>query len=128
MYEDDMETKSLASAIEKAKKAVKLDTDLFAQAVIAMKAAFPDEDFADAEHLVKHDSIEAVLHLVDEHLPDWTISLKGKAREIDGQWTCTLRKSSSRDDDAVIGIGTGPTLSLAVLIAVLNASLWRAKP
>jgi hypothetical protein len=122
-----MATKSLESAIEKVKQASKLDTELFAEAVVAMKTAFPDEDFADAEHLVAHDPTEAVLHLVDAHLPDWTITLKGKARAVDGHWTCTLRKTSMRDDDAVIGIGTGPTLSLAVLSAILKASLWRAK-
>jgi hypothetical protein len=123
-----METKSLASVIEKIKQAGKVDADLFTQAVEAMKAAFPNEDFADAEHLIERDPTEAVLSLVEEHLPNWTISLRGKAREIDGEWTCTLRKSGSRDDDAVIGLGSGPTLSLAVLSAILKASLWRAEP
>ncbi|MGB8818867.1 MAG: hypothetical protein WCC66_13195 [Rhizobiaceae bacterium] len=123
-----METKSLADVIEKIKKAGKVDAALFAGAVAAMKAAFPNEDFAGAEHLIEQDPTEAVLSLVEEHLPNWTISLKGKAREADGEWTCTLRRSSSRDDDAVIGFGSGPTLSLAVLAAVLKASQLRAEP
>ena len=123
-----METKSLANVIEKIKQADRVDAGLFAQAVEAMKAAFPSEDFADAEHLIEQDPTEAVLSLVEEHLPNWTISLKGKARDIDGDWTCTLRRSSSRDDDAVIGLGSGPTLSLAVLLAILKASLLRAEP
>ena len=119
---------SLASVIERTVKARDVDASLLAAAIEAMKAAFPGEDFTGAKHLIEKDPTEAVLSLVEEHLPNWTISLKGKAREIDGEWTCTLRRSSSRDDDAVIGFGSGPTLSLAVLAAVLKASQLRAEP
>ena len=119
---------SLASVIERTVKARDVDASLLAAAIEAMKAAFPGEDFTGAKNLIEKDPTEAVLSLVEEHLPNWTISLKGKAREIDGEWTCTLRRSSSRDDDAVIGFGSGPTLSLAVLAAVLKASQLRAEP
>jgi hypothetical protein len=115
----------LEKVIEKVEQAEKLDEGLFVQAISAMKAAFPAEDFSGAELLFKTQPTEAVLYLVNEHLPNWTISLKGKAREVDGQWTCTLREVTARDDDAVIGFGTGLSLSLAILSAVLKASLWR---
>lgn len=121
-----MGTNSLESVIEKVKQADKLDAGLFAQAVQAMKTAFPGENFVDAEHLIERDPTEAVLHLVSEHLPDWSISLKGKALDINGDWACILRRSDVRDDDAFIGVGSGRTLSLAVLGAVLRASLLRA--
>jgi hypothetical protein len=116
---------TLEKVIEKVGQAKQLDEALFAQATSAMKAAFPAEDFSDAELLFRNQPTEAVLYLVDRHFPNWTISLKGKAREVDGNWTCTLRETSARDDDAVIGFGTGPRLSLALLSAVLKASLWR---
>lgn len=121
-----METNSLTGVIEMVKQAPKLDAALFAQAVQAMKAAFPGENFADAEHLIESDPTEAVLHLVSEHLPDWSISLKGKAQDVDGDWSCILRKSGIHDNEVSIGVGSGRTLSLAVLGAVLRASLLRA--
>lgn len=121
-----METDKLKNLIEKAKQADRLDAGLFAQAVQAMKAAFPDENFVDAEHLIAEDPTEAVLHLVSEHLPDWTISLKGRAQDVNGDWSCILRRSDIHDNEVSIGVGSGRTLSLAVLCAVLRASLLRA--
>ncbi len=118
---------SLEDAIQLTAKAKKLDHQLFSIAVDAMEAAFPDEDFSTAAGLIGSEPVEAVLHLVDEHLPEWTISLRGKAREEDGDWKCTLRKSSARDNDAFIGSGSGPTLALAVLEAILKASLLRTQ-
>lgn len=116
-----MGTDNLASVIETVKQAQKLDTDLFAQAVTALRAAFPHEDFLDAEHLIESDPTEAVLHLVSKHLPDWSISLKGKARDLNGDWSCILRRSDIHDNEVSIGVGSGRTLSLAVLAAVLRA-------
>lgn len=121
-----MGTDNLTDVIETVKRAHKLDAALFAQAVQAMKAAFPGENFADAEHLIESDPTEAVLHLVSEHLPDWSISLKGRAQDINGDWSCILRRSDIHDNEVSIGVGSGRTLSLAVLCAVLRASLLRA--
>jgi hypothetical protein len=121
-------SETLEDAIKLVAQAKKLDHELFSKAANAMQIAFPDEDFSVAAQLIDREPAEAVLHLVDEHLPDWTISLRGKARETDGEWKCVLRKSSTRDNDAVIGSGSGPTLALAVLSAVLKASILRAQP
>lgn len=122
-----MNTDALANAIEKVEKANRLDLELLAQSIGAMKKTFPDEDFSDAESLMRVEATEAVLHLVEEHLPEWTITLKGRADETDGDWHCFLRRTDARDNDAVIGSGSGPRLSLAVLAAVLKASILRAR-
>lgn len=121
-----MDTNALAEVADKVKQAKTLDLDLLAQSIAAMEQAFPKEDFTDAERLMTLDPTEAVLHLVEEHLPEWTITLKGRADEIDGEWHCLLRKTDMHDNDSVIGVGTGPTLALAVLEAVLKASIMRA--
>lgn len=118
-------TKEIQDVMMKIDGVTELTQDLFTQAVLAMKAAFPAENFADAERLFEHDRTEAVLHLVEEHLHEWNIALKGRGYEGRGEWDCTFRKSGSLDDNQVIGIGTGRTLSLAVLATILRASLWR---
>lgn len=118
-----MDTNALTNVIEQARKAKILDTELLVQAIGAMEQAFPNENFADAKQLVDFEPTEAVLHLIEEHLPEWAITLKGRADEVDGSWTCALRKTDASDDDAFIGIGSGPTLPLALLTAVLRASI-----
>jgi hypothetical protein len=120
-----METKKLEEVMAKVDQAKELDENLFTQAVLAMKAAFPSERFEHAASLFKNDPTEAVLHLIEERLPDWQISLKGKGHDVGGEWGCTIRESSSLDDDEVVGIGSGRTLSLAVLAAILRAGIWR---
>jgi len=122
-----MKVEALANAIEKVQEANRLDLELLAISVDAMKKTFPDSDFSDAASLMNIDQTEAVLHLVEEHLPEWTITLKGRADEIDGDWHCFLRRSDTRDNDAIIGSGSGPRLALAILAAVLKASMLKAK-
>lgn len=63
---------------------------------------------------------DGALHLVDTCLPGWTISLHGKALEPDGHWRCSLRESSSRDNDAFVGVGQGATVGQAMLVALLK--------
>ncbi len=121
--ENEMKTEALANTVEQIKKAKTLDIKLLVQAIEAMEQAFPKENYASAKQLVDFEPTEAVLHLIEEHLPEWAITLKGRADEVDGNWTCTLRKTDAHDDDAFIGIGSGPTLSLALLMAVLRASI-----
>ncbi|RMA41046.1 hypothetical protein [Rhodophyticola porphyridii] len=67
-----------------------------------------------------HAGTDAALHLVDTCLPGWTISLRGKATEPDGHWRCSLRETSSRDNDAFVGVGLGPTVGHALLMALLK--------
>ncbi|MEM7643273.1 MAG: hypothetical protein AAF366_12170 [Pseudomonadota bacterium] len=64
-------------------------------------------------------STDAVLHLIDDIVPGWTIRIKGKAMEPDGHWQCTLRRSSARDNDEFIGAGRGKVLSHALVSALL---------
>ncbi len=71
-------------------------------------------------------SVEDLLHIADRVVPGWSILLRGKAREPDGHWHCTLRESSSRDSDEFIGNGKGPDLSSAVLAAILRTIDYQA--
>ena len=103
-----------------------LDASLYADVVSALRAAFPDEDYKDAGSLEGGDPTATVLHLINTHLPDWSISLKGKADETDGGWSCALRKSDVHDDDLFVGTGTGAKLPLAMMAAFLKLSLARA--
>jgi len=73
------------------------------------------------------DHTEAALHLVDACLPGWTISLKGKASEPDGHWRCTLRESTTRDNDEVLGVGAGQTVALALMAALVRVAQMRLR-
>ena len=66
------------------------------------------------------DSTDRILALVYEALPGWTVSVKGKAWRPNGHWTCSLRKTSSRDSDEYLGLGRAPTLPHALLAALLR--------
>lgn len=72
------------------------------------------------------DSTDAVLSLINRMLPGWTVSLKGKAWVPNGHWTCSLRKTSSRDSDEFIGVGRAPTLPHALLGALLRVQGQRS--
>jgi hypothetical protein len=59
-----------------------LDYDILDEVAQALKPRFPG---ITADH--KGDGItEASLHLVEECLPGWTILLRGKAMDADGNW------------------------------------------
>jgi hypothetical protein len=45
--------------------------------------------------------------------------MHGRAR-LDGPWRCSLRRSDTRDDDEILGLGEARTLNLAVLAAVVR--------
>lgn len=66
------------------------------------------------------DSPDRMLEIVYEGWPGWDVSTRGKARLPNGHWRCTLRRSSTRDDDEFIGVGRGPTLAHAILAAALH--------
>ena len=111
--------KVLAEAIEASAEA-----DLETQAAIraAISAVMPG--LKSTESVFGH--TDDVLHLIDQVLPDWTISLTGKAHEPNGHWTCTLRESSWRDSDALLGIGRGPQPHQALLAALLRVMALQA--
>ncbi len=65
-------------------------------------------------------STDMILHLTDTVVPGWSIHLRGRAIEPNGHWNCTLRRNDARDNDEFIGRGKGPTLSSAILAALLR--------
>ncbi|WP_373051378.1 hypothetical protein [Thalassovita aquimarina] len=67
------------------------------------------------------ESTDSVLALIYAIRPGLTLSMEGIARLPNGHWRCSLRRSATRDDDAYLGIGRGPTLPHALLAALLNA-------
>lgn len=100
--------------------AATLEGDTLASVATAMRDVFPD---APHHPDVLSEPVEAALHLIDHCLPGWSIHLAGKATEPDGHWRCSLRKSRDRDEDEVIGMGAGPTISLALVQALLRVAL-----
>jgi hypothetical protein len=122
MNHDDLAR--LADGIENASAG---DPDAVRDMLAGLKAAFAEHAAArsiDAAVLVSGD---AALDLIQSVLPDWTVSLKGKAHLPDGHWTCTLRESTSRDDDELLGVGKGRTPPLAMTAALLRVAARRAK-
>lgn len=99
-----------------------LDEALLHDAARALCGVFPD---APTRPDALAEPTEAVLHLVDRCLPGWAVTLRGQATEPGGHWRCHLRRSTSRDDDAVIGKGRAPTVPLAVLMALVSVALAR---
>lgn len=116
----------LTNVFTKVLQARALDANLYHEVISALQSAFPDEKFGESGPLADRHPTDAVLHLINTHLPDWSIVLKGTARDVDGEWTCTLRQSDRQDNDAMLGTGAGPTLALAMLVAFLKLSVFRA--
>jgi hypothetical protein len=67
------------------------------------------------------DSTDQVLAAIRDILPGWNIHMKGTASLPNGHWVCSLRQSDIRDNDPFVGTGNGPTLSHALLAALLKA-------
>ncbi|KUJ77186.1 hypothetical protein [Ruegeria profundi] len=66
---------------------------------------------------------EQALHIADVAFPNWSVNIHGRANEKDGHWRCSLRESDARDNDAVIGIGSSPVLSQAILAATMRLAM-----
>jgi hypothetical protein len=99
--------------------AERIDANLLAACTDAPHAPFPG---LTAPPGGVADPTDAALRLVDRCLPGWSIVLHGTATEPDGHWRCTLRRSESRDDDAVIGHGAAPGVGLSLLRALVSVS------
>ena len=67
-------------------------------------------------------SSDGVLDLINAIVPGWSVHITGKAYVSDGHWTCTLRRSSGRDNDEFVGIGRGTQLHHALLSALLRTA------
>jgi hypothetical protein len=72
------------------------------------------------------DLVGQLLHAVDVCLPGWTIQLTGKATEPDGHWRCSLRETRGSDEIEGIGLGAGPKVELALVLALLDVAEDRA--
>ena len=92
------------------------------EAVVLVRRVFPKAP----EVTGKGDLVGQLLHLIDMCLPGWTIQLTGKAQEPDGHWRCSLRETRGSDEVEVIGIGTGRSVDLALLEALLHVAEQRA--
>ena len=108
---------SCAAVLIRLADAPALDAALFADCRAAVATEFPK---ARAVEVGGAASTDDALALVQACLPGWTIDLHGKALAPDGHWRCTLRESSSRDNDAFIGVGQGPSVGQSLLIALLR--------
>lgn len=113
------EIERLKSQVEAASS---LDHELLAQTDEALRQIFPG-----VPAFPKGSScpVEHILHVVDIALPTWTIQLTGKAMEPNGHWLCSLRKSRGRDEDEVIGLGSGAVVGLALISALLHVALQK---
>jgi len=97
----------------------KLDTGTLNEVALALRSVYPN---APDQPETVPDLTEGALHLVDGCLPGWSIALTGKAVEPNGYWKCTLRESANRDNDMVIGVGSGATVAAALISALLKAA------
>ncbi len=118
-----MSSEALNALKVRVEAAEDVDEDLLRDAAEEMRKIFPRAPMH-PERL--SDSTEAVLRLVDHCLPGWTVTLRGTATEPDGHWHCSLRSSGSDDDDAVIGHGNAPTVSAALLRALVATACIKA--
>ncbi|SHG88861.1 hypothetical protein [Marivita hallyeonensis] len=110
----DMELAALAEDVE---AALVLEDDLADRALKVINGMASDLGIARADL----DSTDSVLGVIYKVRPGWSVSIRGNATMPNGHWRCTLRKSSSRDNDEYLGIGRGPTLPHSLLAALLKA-------
>ena len=108
--------KKLAALAEEIEAALEID-DVLAKRVLDAIEAMSDKPVS-REAL---DSTDMVLDLIYTLRPGWSVNIRGLANKPNGHWRCSLRRSSSRDNDEYIGIGRGPTLPHALLASVMKA-------
>jgi hypothetical protein len=91
-----------------------------AQAAALIDAACPDRPVWRGARLDTLGSTDAMLCLVAEALPSWSVHLGGSSAQVSGRWTCTIRETGVRDDDEAIGVGQAATAADAVAAALLK--------
>ncbi len=114
--------KMLAKLAERVEAALMIDDALADEALAAVRTLSPACDM-DRRGL---DSVDAVLALIHDVRPGWSVSIRGNVIAPNGHWRCTLRKSSGRDNDEYLGVGRGPTLAHALLASLLKAMAFAA--
>lgn len=113
------EIRSLKGRIEAAAAMDQGDLD---RAAVLVRRVFPRMP----EPAIGADVVGQLLHAVDLCLPGWTIQLTGKASEPDGHWRCSLRETRGSDEIEGIGMGAGPRVEVAILLALLDVAEDRA--
>jgi hypothetical protein len=117
------ELHALAARLEAAEGPCGADAGPIAELIDAAFAGRPVWRGARADAL---GSTDAVLGLVAEALPSWSVHISGQSAAAAGRWTCTIRETGVRDDDELIGVGRAETLPNAVTAALLNIIGMRA--
>lgn len=91
----------------------------------AITAAFPGRPLWQTARAEVFGSTDALLALVAEALPSWSVHLSGASATVRGRWTCTIRETGVRDDDELIGVGKAATAAGAVTAALLKVIALR---
>jgi hypothetical protein len=112
-----MTPETMLEIVAQAEHASTADRDFVRDFLGAVDAALSPDRPTDVSALV---STEAALGAVDRVLPGWRITLDRSSR-----WRCTLRESTSRDDDELLGIAVAMTPAIALLAAAIAVSVRR---
>lgn len=115
------EAKVLMDRIERAPA---MDLDLSMAALRALGAAIGSAHEVGPSVA---DVTDHALALVKSVLPGWSVTLEGAALEHGARWTCTLRRSGTRDDEEVIGVGRAASPPLSIVAALLKVQLIRSR-
>ena len=108
--------KALADELEAQSEISQASADALAA---ALRGRFPD-DIVNAMNATSLDQTDFVLHMLDACLHGWVIHMTGRARDRNGAWNVSLRKSDSRGDDAFLGHAKGPHLPNVLTSAMLR--------
>jgi hypothetical protein len=92
----------------------------------AISAAFPGRPLWQSAQAEVLGSTDALLALVAEALPSWSVHLGGASATVRGRWTCTIRETGVRDDDELIGVGKAASPAKAITAALLKVIALRA--
>ena len=117
-----MSKSEIRSLRERVQGASALTEGQFEQAAVLVRRVFAKMP----EPAGQADVVGQLLHAVDLCLPGWTIQLTGKATEPDGHWRCSLRETRGSDEIEGIGLGAGPKVELALVLALLDVAEDRA--
>lgn len=122
-----MTSHQLEELADKIEAATTLDQDLADTAAVVIGTFLRDAGKQETVRASDLQSTDAVIHLVDEAAPGWSIRLKGRAFEPNGHWRCSLRSNEARDEDEFIGHAKGPDLSNTLLAALLRILAYRQR-
>jgi hypothetical protein len=111
------ELQTLATRLEAGDGLTRVDASRVADLI---GAAFSDRPVWRTGQIEALASTDAVLSLLAEALPSWSVHITGHSASATGRWTCTIRETGVRDDDELIGVGKAEVLPNAVTAAILK--------